>query len=74
MQTGRPSSPTSVRYRQGVAAVLEGQITSGPGILWLDRGGENEEEVVGTKLWCSPAEERSGSSRNRRRGGGGRPR
>jgi hypothetical protein len=38
MQTGRPSSPTSVRYRQGAAAFLEGQIASGPGVLWLDRG------------------------------------
>jgi hypothetical protein len=70
MQTGRPSSPTSARYRQGVAAVLEGQNTGSPGVLRLGRSGEKEEEVVGIKIRCSLAEGRGGSgqkSKGRRR-------
>jgi hypothetical protein len=63
MQTGRTSSPTSARYRQGAAAVLEGKNAGGPGVLQLDRGGEKEEEVEGIKIRCSLAEGRGGSSR-----------
>jgi hypothetical protein len=53
----------------GVAAVQEGQIAGGSRVLRLGHGGEKEEGVEGTKLWCSLAEERSGSGRNPRRGG-----